>query len=291
MPLALRWWFQPGSARRLGISRALFYLWYWLQFIHYDPGQFVGLPASLWQPIGLVSWLGPPDPWCFRALNLLAQPLFCLALLGWHTRWTTLGVAVVATLALAWTQSYGYAEFHLTPLVLISWILPWSACGDAFSLDARLSSGSLPSRHPGSYTWPLRMCWLTLVLPMASAGFHKLLGGWLTEPEANLEYFLRLKFVVHGQIKAERPWSVMALPLQHAWMLTLMAWGTVFFELGCPLALLDRPRFLRPLWIGGLFLMQVILAVGLLTLKTFPWLGAYLFWVPWEQGERWSLKR
>jgi hypothetical protein len=286
MPLALKWWFQPGSARRLGISRCLFYLWYWLQFSYYHPGEFAGLPASLWQPVALVQGLGPPEPLWFSVLSCCAHPAFLLASVGLWTRLATLVVAVAAAMPLAWMQCYGFPEFHMMPLVLISWILPWSACADAFSLDARLYPGPKLERHAGCYTWPIRLCWLTLVLPMASAGFHKLLGSWPTEPVATMEWFLRLKFVVHGEMKAQRPWALMAIPLNYPWMLALMAWGTVIFELGCPLALLDRPRFLRPLWIGGLFFMQLVLAVGLLTLKTFPWFGAYLFWIPWGKGQR-----
>jgi hypothetical protein len=223
-----------------------------------------------------MSWLPQPGLRVAGIVWALAFGAGILAMVGWRTRLSTSAVALLGTYCLSWLNGLGGVVFHAMPLVLISWMLPFSSCGDAFSLD---SKGHDPPDSP-EYTWPLRVCWFPLILPMASAGVHKVVGSWLARPDDMIESFLRFKFFVHrpGEISS---WVLELLPKRN--LLKFLAYFTVILELGSPLALLDRPKFFRVFWIGGLFVMQFTLAYVLHTLETFPWMGAYVFWVPWER--------
>jgi hypothetical protein len=185
--------------------------------------------------------------------------------------------AVGLTYAYGVVCSYGFVSFHHSPLVLIAWVLAFSRCGDALSIDARGREPAVPSPE---YCWPIRCACLVLVVLMFSAGYHKSLGGWWVQPAFNIEYFLRFKLYAHADEKGLVMGSWMAVPLAYPNLMALMGWGTVGLELLAPLAMLDRPVALRVVLIGGLFLMQATLA-AMATLVSFPWLAAYVFWIPW----------
>ena len=261
------------------MSRALFYLCYLWQLSALRPLAFVEVPADYWVPVPLLAWLPQPDLWLARAVWATAFVAGVTAMVGWRTKVSTVLVALIGGWVLSWVNALGGVSFHAMPLVLISWILPFSRCGDSFSLDAR---GREPADSP-EYRWPIRVCWFPLLLPMASAGVHKIVGQWLGRPDEMIESFLRFKYYVHAKTKGLEiaPFILELLP--HRGLLKALAYLTVLLELGCPLALLDRPRVFRIFWIGGLFFMQMTLAYVLSTLETFPWMGAYVFWVPWEK--------
>ena len=96
-------------------------------------------------------------------------------------------------------------------------------------------------------------------------------------------------FVLHKSYAqaAEKGLALPAWTLEVAdqtWLLLPAAAVMVGCEFACPLALIDGKPLLRTSLIGGLFLMQLLLAVWLRTLPTFPWAAAYVFWVPWERA-------
>ena len=64
-------------------------------------------------------------------------------------------------------------------------------------------------------------------------------------------------------------------------LLAILGVSTVVLEIGCVLALNDKWKIVRVVFIGGLFTMQLILALVLQTLATFPWLAMYVFWPNW----------
>lgn len=278
----MSWLLQPGSARRLGVSRGLFYAWYAVQVVAYDPAAYARLPRELWQPVLLLRPFGQPSAIVADVAVIVLLVALAFAAVGLFTRLATSLVAVLGTVSVGWMACFGAVNFHFTPLVLISWILPFSACGAACSLDA-LRGGSPPPAEDPAFGWPIRLAWLALVLPMATAGYQKLIAGvWLEHPVEVMDWFLRHKYWAHGRIKHQVPPLWTLLPLGHPWVLGTMSVATLVLEFGAPFALFDRPWWLRASLIGGLFLLQLTLAVVLVTLPTFPWLAAYVFWVPWQ---------
>ena len=277
------WMFKPVSPLRLGVARALFYLWYLVQLIYYRPFAWTAVPQEFWEPSALMSlWMSAPrlSPTTNHLLFGILLVATLLASLGVKTRFSTTVVALVGTWYFGLAACFGQADFHLYPVVLISWILPWSSCGRAFSWDAKSQSRPCPS---GSFRWPIRLAHLALLLPMASAGVHKFLGGWLLHPVSTMEYFILYKNTLHARMKHMYPPDFTLSALDYEVVLVLLAYATVTCELGCPLALLDKPKYLKVFLVGGLFLMQLTLARVFFIFPSFPWLAAYLFWVPWEK--------
>lgn len=276
-----RWMFRPVSPRRLGVARALFYFWYLVQLGYYDPVSWLSLPESLWQPVPILAFIVPFSQTSASAIEIALVAAACTSMLGFLTRASTAVAALLGTAVFGLTCCLGSADFHHYPLVLISWVLPFTGCGQAFSIDAWRRS--LDQSESGMYRWPLRLCHLCLLLPMASAGVHKALGSWLTRPAETMEFFIRFKHVVHARLKYDFPLEITSWPLEYPEVLASAAYLTVFLELGCPLALFDKPAWMKKLWVSGLFVMQATLAICFLTLGSFPWLGAYFFWIPWER--------
>ena len=190
-------------------------------------------------------------------------------------------VALLGTHVFAVMNGYGYANFHIIPLVLISWPLALAPSGDALSLDALLGRGR-KAMNPVDYHWPIRLAQITLPALMFTGGLQKIINAWFAHPVANMRSFLLYKYYPQA---AEKGWTLPDLLLsvaEHEWILLPMALAMLICEFGSPLALPDGRPLVRVLLIGGLFLMQLNLALVLKTLPSFPWLAVYVFWVPWE---------
>jgi hypothetical protein len=117
---------------------------------------------------------------------------------------------------------------------------------------------------------------------MCTAGLRKIQGDWLANPAGCMKSFIMYKFYAQVNEKVDvLPQYVLTIAENH-WLLTLSAIVVVICEFGSPLAIPRRWMCIRGIMIGGLFAMQLVLAVVFKTLPTFPWLAAYVFWVPWE---------
>lgn len=276
----LKYFFEPGSAVRLGVSRALFYAICLTQYFYLQPADYVQLPHELWTPPFVLWFFSPPDPTVFWYACLALQVVLVLSTLGIFTRVSVLLAAPLMTYVFGVVCSYKWISFHYSPLILIAWVLAFSYCGDAFSLDARWRGEGVEA--DGEYTWPLRAAWLVLVTLMFTGGYHKLLGGWLWRPAETMEWIFLFKYYPQAAQKSlVLPGLVLTLT-RWTWVLGFFGLATLFLEFAAPLALVHTWPKLQIILIGGLFFMQLSLAI-MGTLASFPWLGAYAFWVPWDK--------
>jgi hypothetical protein len=273
----------PESAKRLGVTRIAFYAWFAFQVCAYTPWQFGRLPESLWDPVLLVGAMSPPSEQLLLGLSALLIASSLLACVGAFTRiatWITflLGVCVFGAIS-----SYGHVNIHFPPMIFLSCILACSRCGDAVSIDANRKP-PVP-RISADYGWPLRLGQVVFIGLMFTAGYQKLLGNWLVQPIHNMEYFLKYKYFIQAKLKGIDLPEVVLTASEQPWLLAIMALG-MLCEALIPLALITRWPTLRFGLVGALFLMQLGLAVVLKTLPSFPWLGAYFFFVPWNRLTR-----
>jgi hypothetical protein len=273
---------KPGSATRLGWSRYFFYAWCLVQTFIYRPWNYATLPEEFWQPPFLFRLFPAPTLGVAIGLTFLTTLFLLTSALGLFTRFSVAMAAPLLTLCWGMANSYGETTFHLSPLVLVAWVLAFSRCGDAVSLDAKFR-GASPGEDLGEYEWPIVTSQLILVLHMFQAGLHKLQWGWLGNLGERMESILLYKYSPQAAAKdvilPDLVWSLAQSPTA---MLVLGAL-TLIVEVGCPLALLPGGKWLRLFFVGGLFLMQLCLALWS-TLATFPWLALYFFWVPWPSG-------
>jgi hypothetical protein len=277
-----QWLEQPGSAERLALSRILFYGCFLVQVFLYDASSYATLPAELWRPTLLLALFPAPSEALFLGALHLLEIAMLLACVGISTRISCIAVAVLGTYVFGAINGYGHADFHLSPLLLISWVMALAPSGDAYSLDAWLHRPAV-AKGRSDYYWPIKLAQVCLVALMGTAGALKAYGMWLSDPAGAMRSFLLYKYYAQSTEKAiSLPTSVLVLA-DWTWVLILLGILVLTCELGCAVALSDRWLWVRIVIIGNLFLMQLVLAVWLKTLPTFPWLAAYVFWVPWER--------
>ena len=118
---------------------------------------------------------------------------------------------------------------------------------------------------------------------MVSAGLQKLvLGNWLIQPGSNMEQFLLFKAVIQAREKGIVLPQVVQDMTHYPMLLAVLGLMVMAAEVLSPLTLSKRWPALRWALIGTLFGLQLWLAVVAKTLASFPWLGAYFFFVPWD---------
>ena len=84
----------PGSAKRLGVSRFLFYAWFIVQVIYYSPRQYAQIPSELWNPVLILRFFDAPTPAFMNGVTILLLLSAILACLGWFTRISSIVAAI-----------------------------------------------------------------------------------------------------------------------------------------------------------------------------------------------------
>jgi len=275
------WLLRPGSARRLGVIRLLFYPWTLFQLRVYEPWSIAQLPDELWDPVWLLAVFPAPSQAVLVAMSALLVAASLCACIGWHARAATRIAFALLVAVFGVQSSYGQVNIHFQPMILLAGVLAFAPCGDAVSLDAR--RGARPrARDAADYHWPIRLGQFLFVGLMFTAGCQKLAGNWLFQPVHNIEYWLRYKLFIHAKAKGIEMPGILHFLVEQPWLVAVMVIPMVC-EVVSPLALVDRWPRLRFAIVGTLFAMQLALALVLKTLPSFPWLVAYLFFVPWDR--------
>lgn len=277
------YFFERGSAYRLGVCRALFYSFYLLQCFLYDPFQYIEMPSEFWRPPHLISFLPPATEMSMNVAVWVLSISAIVAAFGFRSRVSSAIAALSGCYVFGVINAYGIVKFHFCPMQMIAFILPFAPTGERFSVDAWIRDrGVLRDIRAGRFQWPVRLSQVVFIVLMFTAGIQKVTGNWLIQPASNMRDFLRYKYYVHGKYKGE-PLPEFILTISEYWWLMLgLGTAMVIVEFTCPIALNVRWRKIRFFYIFSLFLMQAILAFVLNTLPAFPWLCVYFFFVPWE---------
>lgn len=283
-------WFRPADPRNLAVCRMLFFGWLFLWYLGADFSFITGFPAAFWTPQPLLAVLGldrvPPESVVLTTRLIFLSGLL-LTCVGLMTRSSILVAAVSGTYLLALTHSFHKTNHSDAALVLAMFVLAFSHCGRAWSLDAWLRSKRARDANDragltmhGEYRWPVQMVRLLVAITFFLAGAAKLrFGGmdWMfRDGLSNL--LLRQHFAWQPPLDAG-VWLASQL-----WICRLLSVGTVVLELAAPLALISRGA--RALIIPGLLGMQV----GILMLmgdNFTQFMALYVFFVPWL----WILQR
>ncbi len=203
------------------------------------------------EPIGVARVLDAPLPsvvlWAMFAAALVLGIGFTAGL------WVRIAGPAFALLVLGWTSyhsSWGQLLHfeHLFTIHLL--ILGFAPVGDAWA------PGTQARRPPGPrYGWPIRLLALATALAYLLSGITKLqLSG--------TEWFDPDTLANHIGYSATRMQSIggptpplARLVLENAWLMTPMAVGSLFVELGAPLALLNTR--LRNMWVASAVLFHL----------------------------------
>ena len=230
------------------------------------------LPAAAAQPMGVLEYLHRlpgaaafvRNPECLLTLEWSTALFLLLGILGLRTR-VVLPLACFGYLLLAGLLRE-YSWFYHTGLVplWVLFVLCFTPCGDALSLDARARRRrGDPTPAPSEvYAWSRYACWAVLAAAYLNAGLSKLLIGgveWVTTP-----LNLKSKIVGDSMRVMQFDWGIgpLLIDMPDAFFM-LLAGGTILAEVGYPLVIFSRrarivlPILMAGMHIGILFMQNV----------------------------------
>jgi hypothetical protein len=183
------------------------------------PGGGLGVRAFV-----LESGIGVAAGWAF--FLVLFAGFVCMTL-GFFTS-TAVAVCFLGCVFQSRWNSLPLTSGH-TVLVALLFALVWADCSGWPSVDYRRKGKSTIASQP---MWPLRLIQIQITLIYLSSGLFKLLGaGW--RDGSAIHYTTAQN--VYGRFL-----HLYAFPAGLDWLLTLVTYGTLFWEIGFAVMLLNR---------------------------------------------------
>lgn len=309
------YWFSTGREYQYGLARIVCVAA--LAYFFPDPMAAPPFPVEFYAPATIgVRVFGLPYP--SAELIHVLTPVYRLALatacVGLASRPSLLLVAGIRFYADAVANSFGFYDHRTSvvdPFLLVLALAPGVS---DFSVDlllrhawSRLKGNPVPWRHGfrfGTYArWPARFIIIFIALNYFSAGWSKIRFGneWINGER--MAFYLTVPgttyFASSARIPASAKWKdsvglesftydarcvtpIGAWLGSFHWICVFIAWMTLAFEMGFPLAILSRR--LRPLFfLGGIgFHIGIMLTMKL---NFFSYFLAYFFVMNWETLE------
>lgn len=271
------------TAEGLGLYR-IFYALFTFCFLlpSTDMYQFLGtIPNDLYNPPPgpMMIFDGFPSEVMFVVFHLLLVGSLISLLIGYKTAFSSVTVGVMLLVIKGFFYSLGKINHDLL-LAVVPIVMSFSGWGVAYSIDAWRSN------KPGVKkveSWPLTLLALFIGFMMFTAGFAKLLGGWLyLETQATLGHFFNQFFVKGRQDLLAT--QIVNIDSQLVW--ELLDYATVFFEIGFLVAIL-HPRTTR-LFVSFavLFHFSIMMSLNISFLPNFPAYAAFLSWPALNQRSK-----
>ena len=171
----------------------------------------------------------PPAPF-FYGLHLALNLGLAAVLFGYRTRAASLGVGLLFLIGYGFSYSFGKINHNML-FILLPFVMAFSHWGAAYSLVARAG------RRGTVQAWPLTLLALFTGFAMFTAGFPKLLGGWLDPSTHAVQGHLISHFFVRGR---QDLLSALFVPIRSGLFWESLDWATVCFELGFLPAIFHR---------------------------------------------------
>jgi hypothetical protein len=165
-----------------------------------------------------------PPVWIAQAMRLLLIVSLVALLVGYRTRAASLFTGGLLLMGYGFAFSIGKVN-HVMLFVLLPFVMSASNWGAAYSIDAHRRSAARQDVH----AWPLTLMALLVGFAMFTAGFSKLLGGWLDPTVlATQGHFLK-QFFVSGRQDLLAP---IFLSIDSVLFWKALDVATVLFEMG-----------------------------------------------------------
>jgi hypothetical protein len=282
------WLGAPAPAERLGALRVVTSL-FATGYLAVSLPAFLALadePASRFEPVGVLAWLGSPLPavlWI--GLVVASLGLGATSAAGAWFRLSGPGFAALLLVVMTYRSSWGQLLWFEALVVLHVVIIGLAPSADAVSVDARRAGSS--ARDGGAYGFPIRLAALVTVTTYVLAGIAKLRiggSGWLDgETLRNHIAYSAARLEVLGGTP-----SPVARPfMEHEALLAPMAVASVAVELAAPIALLGGR--IRSAWVAAAWTMHA--AIAALMFVVFPYPLALVAFAPFYRLERLRLRR
>jgi hypothetical protein len=282
------WLITPAPADRLGMLR-LVTSGFATAYLAVLLPAFLALadsPASRFEPVGVLAWLGSPLPSAvWVALVVGAVALGAASTAGAWFRLSGPGFAALLLVVVTYRSSWGQLLWFEALVVVHVMIVGLAPSADDVSVDARRTRTA--AREGSAYGFPIQLAALVTVTTYVLAGIAKLrIGGvdWLDgDTLRNHIAFSAVRLDVLGG------WpSPLARPfMEHGALLAPMAIATVAVELAAPVALLGG--WIRTTWVVVAWMMHA--AIAALMFVVFPYPLTLVAFAPFFPLERLRRRR
>ena len=298
-----RFWFSPGSARNLGICRALFFGMLFLWQVGHDFSPWGAYSDVFWMPIWLFDTLRlhPLSPDGLSWMQLVWKLSLLLSAIGLFSRAAMVTAFALGTYLMGLPHNFGQTQHFDTLVVFTTGALAISRAGDACSIDAlltrrlygkvhggrttatpdgrRLTDDERQTTDDGEYTWPIRFVWVAMSLIFCAAGISKLRHSgvdWILSDNLSMLLLRQQYHLSDGEPLTN--WGIWVA--NHHWVARGMAAMSVMVETGFPLVLFSRRARALLVPAGLAFLVGIRILMG----PTFEqFMMCYVFWVPWDR--------
>jgi uncharacterized membrane protein YphA (DoxX/SURF4 family) len=274
-----RWIFDSFSVspEALGLYRiftALFILCFLLPST--EMYSFLGsIPNDFYAPPPGPMWFfeGFPSEGFFYFLHGILIILLVLLLIGYKTPWVSIFAGVVLLIIKGFFYSLGKINHDLL-LALVPIVMSFSGWGKAYSIDSLRQNGKA---DPGKVeSWPLTLLALFIGFMMFTAGFAKLVGGWLyTETQATMGHLFSQYFVKNRQDLLAS--YILSIDNRIIW--ELLDYATVIFEIGFLVAIFHPRATKLFVSFAVLFHFSIMITMNISFLPNFLAYAAFLNWI------------
>ncbi|MDO6436222.1 restriction endonuclease subunit S [Cyclobacterium sp. 1_MG-2023] len=241
---------------QLGLSRIIFCLGYLIfglpefkeianfELVFFDP------------PVGLSLILGPiisSDFWW--AFDLIVRISFVCLFVGFRTKWVSILFSFLLLFGFSYLYSYGKINHNIFT-VIFPLFMAFTNWGGALSIDSlRKSSTNIKPKG-----WPLAFFSFLLGWGYFTAGWPKLIGGWLDPSYSTTAGYILRRF--HS---VEDPWYLNELFVQinNLFIYKMLDYSTLVFELGFIITIFWSVVFLRSIGVAALFHLGVLLTLNI----------------------------
>lgn len=212
-----------------------------------------------------------PPTWFLQSIHVLLVISWIGVLVGFKTKASSILAGCCMVVLQGFLFSFGKIN-HEMLLTITPVIMGFSNWGGRFSIDA-----ALDKKQNKPEGWPLVLLALFIGFMMFTAGFPKILGGWLDpSTQATRGHLLNQFF---GRERQELL-AEFAVSFNSAFFWELLDWVTIFFEIG----------FLAAVWKTGWTRIFVCFAVFFhfstmmtLNIPFLPNFLAYAAFLKWDQ--------
>ncbi len=270
-----QWIFQSYaiSKEHLGFYRILYALFNLVFLFGFNFNWLSHLPHDFYAPpLGIAAlWNGFPDTFILYGLNTVIVLSNFALLIGYRTFWSSILHSCVLLFAFSLVFSLGNI-YHIILWIILPFVMAFSNWGASYSWDARQ-----PKKQSKTYSWPIVIMSLFTGFAFFTAGFAKLLGGWLTvEGSAVWQYFINVRY----SVGRDDYLSNYVLQIESFYLWEMLDWLVVWFETLFLFAVFRVSAFRFFCILGVFFHLGVLL---ILNISFSIHLIVFLLFIPWSK--------
>lgn len=211
----------------------------------------------------------PPES-LFWILHACLFITLIMMLIGYKTKYSSVLSGVLVLILQGFLFSVGKINHELL-IAVVPIMMAFSNWGAVYSVDQYLK----PDKNNTVESWPLSLLALFIGFMMFTAGFPKILGGWLDPAtQATQGHFLN-QYLVKGR---DAFLADYAIRLKSILIWEAMDWGTIIFETGFFISVLKARWFKLFVTFAVFFHFSTLMVLNISFLPNFLAYAAFLNW-------------